>query len=299
MLREGPNSICASCKQKDKNLISRIGLQRLENITFDTRSHMVFFIMDGLIQVSYEDGFKRIISKENLLFVPSGAQINILSLEKSNLLRFSINDFMKLCDENTIISFTQNINRFVSNSPYQLPENIGLLKYGVPCQHFLKSVLFFIDDKVSCPSWQDLIIKEFLLLLRMHYSKQDLYKFFYMAISMDSMLLDYVYKNWRNVLTVSEMANNFNMSNKAFSSRFFKLFGKTPLRWIIDEKSRIIYEEIKNSGKLFKYIAIEFNFSSESHFTNFCKKTFGKTPTEIRSVGSNSKKNITHLMMQK
>ena len=120
----------------------------------------------------------------------------------------------------------------------------------------------------------------------MNYSKYDLYAFFYMAISMDSKLLDYVYKNWRNALTVSEMANKFNMSNKAFSSRFYKLFGKTPLRWIIDEKSRIIYNEIKNTEKLFKYIAIEFNFSSESHFTNFCKKEFGKTPTEIRNVTS-------------
>lgn len=284
MLREGPNSICASCKQKDKNLISRIGLQRLENITFDTRSHMVFFIIDGLIQVSHEDGFKRILSNNHLLFVPSGAQINILSLERSNLLRFTINDFMKLCDEHTIISFTQSINTFVSNSPNKLPENIGVLPYGIPCQHFLQSVLFFIDDNIRCPSWQDLIIKEFLLLLRMHYSEKDLYSFFYMAISMDSLLLDYVYKNWRNVLTVSEMANNFNMSNKAFSSRFNKLFGKTPLRWIIDEKSRIIYEEIKNTEKSFKYIAIEFHFSSESHFTNFCKKEFGKTPTEIRNV---------------
>lgn len=286
MLREGPNSICASCKQKDKNLISKIGLQKLKNITFDTRSHMVFFIMDGLIQVSYEDGFKRILSNNHLLFVPSGAQINILSLERSNLLRFTINDFMKLCDEHTIISFTQSINTFVSNSPNKLPENIGVLPYCIPCQHFLQSVIFFIDENLCCPTWQDLIIKEFLLLLRMNYSKYDLYAFFYMAISMDSKLLDYVYKNWRNALTVSEMANKFNMSNKAFSSRFYKLFGKTPLRWIIDEKSRIIYNEIKNTEKLFKYIAIEFNFSSESHFTNFCKKEFGKTPTEIRNVTS-------------
>ena len=139
-----------------------------------------------------------------------------------------------------------------------------------------------LEHGLTCHYWLEIKVQEFFLLLRIYYSKERIYEFLYPILSNDIAFSEQIRLHWKKFQTAAELAAFLNLTIKKFTMQFTAVFGQTPYQWMLQERARIVLFEVKSTGKLFKEIAVENGFSSESSFTRFCRKEFNKTPTQIR-----------------
>ncbi len=85
--------------------------------------------------------------------------------------------------------------------------------------------------------------------------------------------------------TVKELAQLTNYSVSGFEKKFKRVFNTSAGNWLKQQKSTIIFNDISNGSDSFKNISYQNGFSSISHFNNYCKLHFSKTPGEIRRAG--------------
>ena len=58
----------------------------------------------------------------------------------------------------------------------------------------------------------------------------------------------------------------------------------SPYQWLMMKRVENIKYKLSQTYIPFADIIDEFNFSSPAHFSNFCKRYLGDTPTNIRKV---------------
>lgn len=125
-------------------------------------------------------------------------------------------------------------------------------------------------------------IKEFFLLLRAYYPKEQIYDFLYPILSRDTAFSEYVRKNWSKYKTVKEIADTLHQTPKQFSKKFKEVFDKPPYKWIKERRATAIYHEICSDNIPLKQIAAKYGFSTIPQFTKFCKTELGRNPGELR-----------------
>ncbi len=148
-------------------------------------------------------------------------------------------------------------------------------------KEFLVTLERYFKDRICCVYFQELKVKEFLYLLRAYYSVEELQCFFLPILNNDFDFASKVSQNKDKVKTVKELAEALNYSLSGFEKRFKKVYGISARQWLEQSKAREIYHEITCSSKTITEIAYDFGFSP-SHFNNYCKRVFKKSPTKIR-----------------
>lgn len=87
---------------------------------------------------------------------------------------------------------------------------------------------------------------------------------------------------------LAEMCGYYGLHN--FRKVFKKEFGMSPYKWLMMKRAEHIRYKLSQTYIPFADIIDEFNFSSAAHFSNFCKRFLGDTPSNIRKA---SEKNQT------
>ena len=82
---------------------------------------------------------------------------------------------------------------------------------------------------------------------------------------------------------IAAMAGQLNMSTATFQRKFKQTFHETAGQWLLDRKAERIVRQLKTTSLSFDQICFENGFSSLAYFSNFCKRVFGKTPTQLRN----------------
>jgi len=95
--------------------------------------------------------------------------------------------------------------------------------------------------------------------------------------------MNLMYRNYRHVNSVQELADLSLYSSSGFKKQFYRVFGHSPSSWLRDRKSALILQDLNSSSLRIKEIADKYNFSSVSSFSTFCRKNFGSPPGKIRS----------------
>jgi AraC-like DNA-binding protein len=148
--------------------------------------------------------------------------------------------------------------------------------------HFLTGLRNCIGDGIKCKVFFDMKIREFFLMFRAYYPKEQLYDFLYPILSRDTAFSEYVRKNWSKYKTVIEMADALHQTPKQFSKKFREVFDKPPYKWIKEQRANKIYHEICSGNIPLKQVAAKYGFSTIPQFTKFCKTELGRNPGELR-----------------
>lgn len=96
---------------------------------------------------------------------------------------------------------------------------------------------------------------------------------------------DFIFENFRDTPDVNLLAEKANMGVRTFTRKFKETFLESPHKWILARKAEFIENDIVRSNLSFNEIANKYNFSSPAYLSNFCKKLWGKTPTDMRKHG--------------
>ena len=114
------------------------------------------------------------------------------------------------------------------------------------------------------------------------YTKKELAAFFSASTNIGESFERFVLDNYRKADSVKELADLYHISERSFNRKFHSCFGESPYQWIQKKKARHIQEMINNPELSFKEIAGYFGFSTSSHFTAYCQRMFGMSPSELR-----------------
>ena len=151
-------------------------------------------------------------------------------------------------------------------------------------REFLDLVMHCLDDGLSCAHYHELKREEFFLLVRAYYSKEELAALFRPLLGIDHDFRRQVLEVCaKGCCDIAAMAGQLNMSTATFQRKFKQTFHETAGQWLLNRKAERIVCQLKTTSLSFDQICFENGFSSPAYFSNFCKRVFGKTPTQLRN----------------
>jgi AraC-like DNA-binding protein len=278
------NNFCSCYDYKEKPAIESLELEPQKEETFLVKKNKLFFVLKGCLHVRYE-GFEKVVEENQFFFASSGSELHSITLKTTILITITLKVNTYLTKSFRIEElYTNKLNN--DSAVVNQNNDLFLLNITPPLKHFLIGLNDFILNGVNCKCYYDAKIKEMAILLRAYYSIQDLQQLFQSILSMDTEFFEYIRKNIHLYSTVNELAEANNMTPKTFSRKFTKIFGESPIRWMINEKARKIHSELRYGQKPIGQIADEYGFLAHAHFNKFCKRELGKNPTEIRAEKS-------------
>lgn len=272
---------CKCYSSGDSPLIeTRIVLPQQKGIDL-SNTNCLIFLLEGNVNVEI-NGKQRDLVRRDFIFVAKRMSL-IFSMDNAcKILIVRIKDQIQLCQSFNIIELVETAKK--EKKPIENIE-FSVLKMCDPLWYYAKNLVSLLDDGLKCINFLRNKVEEVLILLRAYYTKEELYDIFYYILNPDAVFVEFVRQNWQNYRTVSELASAMNLSSQSFIKHFKEIYGRPPGEWILEEKSKLIFMEIKAGIKTFQQISDDFDFTAQSNFSRFCKKMFGASPYEIRTNG--------------
>lgn len=95
-------------------------------------------------------------------------------------------------------------------------------------------------------------------------------------------VLEYVRANYPLRIEIKDLADLVNLSVSQFERRFRKVFQSTPLKHIMNVRTRSASLRLTTTNDTIAAIAVDCGFYDHSHFTRNFKKSMGCSPREYR-----------------
>ncbi|MCG8528649.1 MAG: AraC family transcriptional regulator [Opitutales bacterium] len=95
-------------------------------------------------------------------------------------------------------------------------------------------------------------------------------------------ILEFIGKNYGKKMSVQQLADIANMSERSLERHFKKTFETTPLRYLKSVRINAACHALSHSGKSISDITLECGFCDQSHMTSEFRRVLGVTPREYR-----------------
>lgn len=266
---------CYNYERPERSSIELMRMPRGEEIAKQLTETEIVFILKGEVSISYGTHLDQKIGQGEIILLPQSYHIKARVESDAFVTVMHIRSAIQLCERCTLNRLYEKGRRY--------DPHIHTLKINDVLQKYLDNLFFFTEAGLRCSYYSELKIKEFLFILRYFYPKEQLAGFFQPLLSANMGFSDFVFKHYRQVQTVQQFASLSNYSQSGFEKQFKKVFGIAPYKWMKQKKAVHLYHELNCSGKSLKQICTEFNFSSLSQLSDFCKSNFGMPPGKIRN----------------
>ncbi len=237
---------------------------------------VILFILSGKVSISCIEFIHKILISGDMVFLPPSALYKLLSIEDAVVMKCKIT-------RNTRILMTRwlrSLSGYIESN--EKHHSILPIKYNV--MHFLE--IFNSDHAPSgfnTSEMNEWKCKGLILLLKSSYSQKELITFFSPILGGNIDFKEFVYANSSSVNNLQEFADLAKCSLSMFCREFKKNFGEPAYQWILKRKSELVLEDILSTSIPFQELADKYQFSSQAHFTKFCKQRYNQTPKELRN----------------
>lgn len=266
--------LCCFNYDKSSPCIALLTKQKGEVGTYAASEAKIVCLLEGCCKITIEDNDTQNLNKSQAIVIPPSQQYTINFSEDSKLIFIKVRGTSNLCD-------TYSMDMLLKEKGIkESDEEVLTVDNKILQQLNLLSV--YIEDGLSCRIFYESKRKEVLTLLRAYHSKEDLFGFFSSLLSNDVDFSDLVIKKHHEAKNVTELAELTNYSLSGFQKKFKRVFGMSASTWMRNEKLKDIFQDINNKEYTFKELADKYDFSSPSHFNDYCKSNFGATPGDIR-----------------
>jgi AraC-like DNA-binding protein len=235
----------------------------------------ILFLLEGEINISYNEFRNHLCRAGEMIFIPQ----DTIAIAEA----YTEIDYL-------LLSFNNQIILHEDLSWNELKEYSGerdvfhKLDIRPPLQDVIDSISYYLKNKIECPHLDEVKEKELFLMLKVFYSKQEVARFLKPLLKQDMDFKAYVIKHYTNARNVEELAKLCNLSVRAFTRKFKLHFDDSPYRWILRQKANQIKMLLADKKISLQAIIKEYGFSSPAHFTTYCKKQFGVTPSTYRNT---------------
>jgi AraC-like DNA-binding protein len=234
--------------------------------------HCLFFLINGQVDLFYESQTYH-LRKDTIWLIPMSSDYKICANTDTVLILSYFDKPVDLCEELALESLSVLLEQ---------KSNTFTLKINKPLKSFLSTMIFYINEGISCKHFHEIKQKELFYLMRYFYTKTDIAGLFAPIISKNLDFKNKVLANYLNVSSVKELAQICNCSLSSFNRIFKKNFNENPYFWLQNQRIKYITGRLSDKNIPLGQIVDEFRFSSPSHFTIFCKKHLNLTPSQFR-----------------
>jgi AraC-like DNA-binding protein len=98
--------------------------------------------------------------------------------------------------------------------------------------------------------------------------------------------VDFLKSHWKSVRTLQEVATDFEIDAANLTRRFRESEGKTPKRFLDEERKRFVLERLRENEMLGYEIGALLEFPSDIAFYRWVKRVFGRSLKELQDDGS-------------
>lgn len=240
----------------------------------EKKYHCILFILEGKVNI-FIDNQKYILKKGFSILVPSDSKFYLEAASNTSFITNYFDSPIDLCEKIALESLIST-----HSSTFKIP----ILKFKKAHRSFLLSLKSYLKDGVSCKHFHAMKEKEMFFIFRYYYTKDEILFFFRSIVSKNLDFKNIVLQNYKNVTSIKELAKKCNYSLSSFNRHFKNDFGENPYIWLQKQKLEHIKVRLKNKQISLNQIVDEFNFSSPSHLTSFCKRHLRMSPSEYRNL---------------
>lgn len=234
----------------------------------------IVFLISGSFLLSYGKLVNEKITAGKIMLFPPGSHVKAEITEDVHFIICRIRDVVQLCE-------CMSLER-LHNETGPIPEGFHMLDTNDRVNRFIELFVDCVDDGLRCTYYFATKMKEFFFLLRAYYTKEQLAGFFSPMLGRDAQFMNLMYRSYRNVKSVQELADISNYSLSGFKKQFQRVFGTSASDWMSDQKATRVFQDLNNSTQSIKELAEKHGFSSVAAFSTFCQNKFGMPPGKIR-----------------
>lgn len=289
---KGEHERCQHSEQTAKQTIEMVRIAKGDSGEVATVSNEVVFFIEGQVRFIFKNAPDYEGKKGEILFLPAGGRYSYIAADNALMVVFRIRGSIVLCANYSVEKLYEVQKKNAGFYLSQTRRRFSVMEMNTRIWQFLDGMMNILNDGVKCGEYFELKIKEFFLLIRLYYTKEDIYDFLYLILSEDTSFSEYVRMRWHRFKNVEEMAEYMHLTTRQFSEKFKKIFAATPYKWMKRERAKMIKTQLLDANKTIKQVAFENGFCDLPQFTKFCKKEIGKTPTDIRAEGITAKGRI-------
>ena len=282
---------CGLLDKSDKPMIEVVRIAKENGMKLEGRTHEVVFIREGRIRLIPRDLPEFEGTKGQILFLPAAGHYSLYTPSGTTLVVFRIDETTGLCGSFSMEKLYKT-QTGATNSHIPKTPGFGVLEIHTRIWNFLDEITERLADGIKSDIYFDLKIREFFFLLKAYYTTGEIAGFLYLILSPDTAFSEYVRLYRHKFRNVEEMADSMHMTPRQFSAKFKKAFNGTPYKWMKQARAKLIRQQLINTDKPVKLVALENGFSDMAQFTKFCKKELGKTPTQLKGDNSSSQEGI-------
>jgi AraC-like DNA-binding protein len=234
----------------------------------------ILFLLEGEINISYREFRNHLCKAGEMIFIPQDAIAEAEAFTEIKYLLLSFNNQVILHEDlnwNELKEFDNERDVFHK------------LDIRPPVQDVIDTIIFYHKNKITGIYLNEVKEKEIFLMLKVFYTKQEIARFLKPLLRQDMDFKAYIIKHYINTRSVEELATLCNLTVRAFTRKFKTHFNDSPYRWILRQKANQIKILLADKKISMQAIIKEYGFSSPAHFTTYCKKQFGMTPSMYRN----------------
>lgn len=243
-----------------------------ERDLYDTE---IVFVIEGKFTLSYGKIVNMEIPGGKIMLFPPGSHVHATVLEDTHIIVCRIRGLVHLCECVSLEHIYEN--------DQELKKEFHMLDINERINQYIHFFISCVNDGLKCGYYFETKMKELFFLLRAYYTKDDLAGFFSPLLSNDSKFMNLMYRNYRHVKSVHELADISMYSESGFKKQFHRVFGTSASDWLRNQKASLIFHDLNCSTLSIKELTDKYDFSSVSSFTTFCQSKFGAPPGQIRA----------------
>ena len=237
----------------------------------------IIFLLYGIMTISSK-GQKIEMTTRQMIFISRNENFKIEAITDCQLI---VAEFDKVISPQTKFHMSKLVKMKTGHNFRLRPLPIKSALVG-----FVYCMQSYLDQGIDCLPLRELKLKELFWLLRFYYSDKELVNFFYnfLGAKKEEGIRLVVMDSWRKTRNVADLAKLCSMSASTFRRHFLREFGEPIGAWLTRNLNEEIEHRLSECDSSINQIAEDLNFSSAAHFSTYCRRCFGSSPSELREV---------------
>lgn len=283
MQKTGPDTYTRTADNAQERIWAWYDIPSNRRISFGPgNSIMLFFTSFGKIAVTNSEGDSYVIEKECFFLKPMNVRYDIDTL--SPAARLVVCNF-HIYSHRYVKYFLKRLVSWKKTRQDEGDRSITYLETERHTSEFLTNLTDMLSEGQFNSNYCLLKLEELFIYLDTYYDKEKLGDVFSPLLGTDIDFINDVVSNYRTLKSVDELATRLKMSRITFNRHFIASFGISASKWLRNMRNSELLKMIVSSDQSFTEIAYNMGFSSSAYLTEYCRKNWGKTPTQLRIDG--------------
>lgn len=237
-----------------------------------SQNYILFFLKGSCIigSGSYPH---RVFKQGEMILIPKSSVFEGRVIEVLEVLIFNFHIPLSSCDKLTFEAYANICQKM----DYEfLPTQICY-----PLDVFVEQVTYLLKRGLKCAHFFEIKHREFFLLLRSFYTKEEISLLLHPIIGKTLSFKDFILENYTIVDSIDKLISKSHLSKSSFNEKFKEDFGVTAKQWMLKQQANAVKAKACEPHVTIKDLMEVIGYSSPAHFNRFCRTYLACTPGEL------------------